>query len=728
MRNAECATRDGEPLVLKGLKAHGRVVGRMLDMTLEQTYLNPENRNVEVVYTFPLPHGAVLLGIEVVLNGETLHGKVRAKSVAREQYEDALVEGHTALLLTVQPDGAHTLELGNLLANETAVVRLQYVQVLAPEQGSLRLTLPTTLAPRYGDAVKQGGYDLHAVPETSTTVEYPFDLVMRIEGELATARIGSPSHPIQLQVLSAADAGQAVTQEVRLARSGWLDRDFILTFASLAQPSQGLASWDRLDDGVGVVMAGFTPTWGSSTSAPIALKVLVDCSGSMNGDSIEAARRALHRVVDGLSETDRFSLSRFGSHVEHRSKSLWKVITRTRAAAHLWVKQLESDLGGTEMAAALESTLALSTRARADVLLVTDGEVYAVDEVISTAKASGQRMFVVGIGSSPAEVLLRRLARETGGSCEFVAPGEEVEPAILRLYHRMRSQGVNGVRVQWPAGLEPMAQTECPVAVFEGDAFNLYARFKSIGPAPLTQAIQLWGTLEGESRETCLAELRPDFISDEHNTLARLAAHTRYTQLRQTTDAPAFLTTPLPALAERYQLVTDDTSFVLVKERAAGEQPADLPELRQVKHMLAAGWGGTGSVVTTQSSMSVPSVWRTNRSAMRVSEAMDSTQISYSMSSSASQFDAGDDDFEVPAFLRKQSGDMGIQEAKPRTPGRKQPKRTPENWLDGARTADSELLPYKGWTPAGYAPRWPPKFPRLWPRQTPPPELIGDRG
>jgi hypothetical protein len=24
-------------------------------------------------------------------------------------------------------------------------------------------------------------------------------------------------------------------------------------------------------------------------------------------------------------------------------------------------------------------------------------------------------------------------------------------------------------------------------------------------------------------------------------------------------------------------------------------------------------------------------------------------------------------------------------------------------------------------------PRWPPKFPRLWPPQTPPPELIGDR-
>jgi hypothetical protein len=33
---------------------------------------------------------------------------------------------------------------------------------------------------------------------------------------------------------------------------------------------------------------------------------------------------------------------------------------------------------------------------------------------------------------------------------------------------------------------------------------------------------------------------------------------------------------------------------------------------------------------------------------------------------------------------------------------------------------------WKPWT--WFRPRWPPKFPRLWPPQTPPPELIGDRG
>jgi Ca-activated chloride channel family protein len=166
--------------------------------------------------------------------------------------------------------------------------------------------------------------------------------------------------------------------------------------------------------------------------------------------------------------------------------------------------------------------------------------VYAVDEVISTAKASGQRMFVVGIGSSPAESPAPALGTGDRGQLRVRGAwrrGGASDPAPVSPHALPGGQWRSGAVAR---GTGTHAQTECPVAVFEGDAFNLYARFKSIGPAPLTQAIQLWGTLEGESRETCLAELRPDFISDEHNTLARLAAHTRYTQLRQTTDAPAF--------------------------------------------------------------------------------------------------------------------------------------------------------------------------------------------
>ena len=140
MREALCETRDGESLVLEGVKAKGRVAGRMLDMTIEQRFKNPEPTNVEVIYTLPLPWHAVLLRLEVELNGETLTGQVKAKVQARSDYEEALSEGNTGILVTVNADRSYTLELGNLLAGESCVIRLHYVQTLQPEQGSLHLS------------------------------------------------------------------------------------------------------------------------------------------------------------------------------------------------------------------------------------------------------------------------------------------------------------------------------------------------------------------------------------------------------------------------------------------------------------------------------------------------------------------------------------------------------------------------------------------------------------
>ena len=125
----------------------------MLEMRLEQRFRNPEDQNVEVNYTFPPLWGAVLMGIDVTLNGEKLHDVVAAKLEAREHYEQALSEGNTSILLSRNHDKSYTLELGNLLTGEFCVVALRYAQLLQPDQGSLRLMLPTTVAPRYGNAV-----------------------------------------------------------------------------------------------------------------------------------------------------------------------------------------------------------------------------------------------------------------------------------------------------------------------------------------------------------------------------------------------------------------------------------------------------------------------------------------------------------------------------------------------------------------------------------------------
>lgn len=745
MPETSFVTVDGSPLLLEGVKAHGRVVGRMLDMNVEQRFRNPEDTNVEVVYTFPLPWHAVLLGLEVELNGHTLVGAVQRKAKARQKYEEAVSDGDSAILVTVNSDRSYTLELGNLMAHESCVVRLHYVQILQPEQRSLRLMLPTTLAPRYGDSVRDGGFEPHSAPVVSTTVEYPFEIRLDIQGELVHAQIGSPSHPVAIRTLPAAGMKESFITQVQLGAKAWLDRDFVLVFDKLTQTSLGLAAWDRLDPGLGVVMASFTPVLPSRQSLPVTMKVLVDCSGSMNGDSIQAARSALQAVLASLRAGDRFSLSRFGDAVEHRCKAMWKVAPPSIAAAQRWVQRLEADLGGTEMNDAILSTLVLPGAERSDLLLITDGEIHAIDAVVASAKESGHRFFVVGIGSSVAEGLLRRLATQTGGSCEFVTAGEHVEAAIRRLYQRMRTPKVTQARVAWPVLCEVHAASDLPLSIFEGDDVNIFARLKAQRAEALTGAVRLLGHVDGVEGEVCLAELNPSFIADEANTLARLAANQRYWQLKNEADgAPAVLNKQLPVLAEKYQLVTDDTSFILVKQRAEGERAADMPELRTVQGMLAAGWGGHGRVAdgqtlgrygTTTSAFSVPdslsgpsydgvvlqSVWRTAPRQSRDAPNRPNRVLS-SMSAPTRRKFRGKSTV-LRDFIDSLDSDIPSSTQGPK--GWKEPPSRDAFWSINLDGAVDGLTPYEGLTPAGLVEALRINRPELWPKTFSALEAIG---
>ena len=94
---AKLTSRAGVAMMLQGVKASGAVKGRLLVMSLEQSYRNTSDTNTEITYTFPLPFGAVLLEVEVELNGEQLKGEVTAKSTARARYEAAISTGNTGI-------------------------------------------------------------------------------------------------------------------------------------------------------------------------------------------------------------------------------------------------------------------------------------------------------------------------------------------------------------------------------------------------------------------------------------------------------------------------------------------------------------------------------------------------------------------------------------------------------------------------------------------------------
>jgi Ca-activated chloride channel family protein len=441
------ASRDSEAPspVLTGVTAEGRLDGVLFELSVRQTYRNTSDRLLEVVYTFPLPAQAVLLGFASELNGARQEGVVVAKHEAERQYEEALVEGDAPVMLEALADGLHTANIGNLKPGDEIVLEVRHAQLLAFDAGRLRVAIPTTIAPRYGDPAS-AGLQPQQVPEVSLHAEYPMSLAITVGAALANAAFDCPTH--QFTRTSA----EANAQRFELTRGAWLDRDVVIVVTPREpRPSLLVNAHDPVSASAPhVVMAAFQPPAGAGRER-IALKLLVDCSGSMGGDSIASARRALRGVMDSLTERDSVSLSRFGSSVEHPLASA-ACDGAHREKLLRAVERIDADLGGTEMEMALRSVFALASGSDldcTDVLLITDGEIWNIQPTIEAARRSGHRVFALGVGASPAEAVLRQLAEATGGACEFCTPGEGLEEAARRALRRIRQPAWRDLAVDW---------------------------------------------------------------------------------------------------------------------------------------------------------------------------------------------------------------------------------------------------------------------------------------
>lgn len=577
-------TQSGNQVAFEGMDLSGDIHGSLLNMCVTQHFVNSEHRHVEIIYTFPLPWAAILLEVEVVLGEKVLTGIVVEKGCAEKQYEDALTDGDTAIMLEKNKDHSYSLSLGNIAPQERCQIRFKYVQCLKFDQGEVRLLIPTVIAPQYrGSALHnslRSTVPAHLRPTSAVEVEYPFTIQLRIHGDLAQARISSPTHTVATELLD---------QQINLSlmSSAPMDRDFILTLDQLRRESSAVMAPDFRNPEHYAVMASFCPELSKSASQHVKLHLLVDCSGSMAGDSIASTRSALRAILNSFEGEDQFLLSRFGSEVEHRSRAMWKINARSKLAAQRWINGLDADLGGTEMAHALMSTFELSNSPRSDVLMITDGEISDIESVIETAQKSGHRIFIVGIGSAPAESHLRRLALATGGACEFVAPGEGGERAILRMFARLRSPRLKDVKLVWPDGCEPVWVSTVDKNLFDRDNVHVFALL----PQKLEGVLRFEVQYEDAEMPELVSSVPLDGSLVDETSLSRVVANERILSLE-----PLFDHVRAQELAVDYQLITNQTNFILVHLRDEGNKANEMPTLNQVKQMLAAGWGGTSTV------------------------------------------------------------------------------------------------------------------------------------
>lgn len=602
---------------LEGARIDVAIDDLLAEFTLTQQFRNTTPRDIEAVFTFPVPMDAVFLGLSARLGERELVGRVVERQQAARKYEEAIAAGDSAVLVERTQDGMLTANIGNLKAGETISVRLRFAQWLSFNGELVRFRMPTTIAPRYGHP-RMVERDQ---PVTDLLAQYRFVAEIRVSGLLAKAELSSPTHLVTVR-----RDGDSV---VLALKSAWMDRDFALD-AHLDDADRCSAMAAPDGDGELVTVAVAADLAGRQEALDVSL--VVDCSGSMGGMGIHYARIALKEIIRSLSPADQVNLIRFGSSHEKCFPNLapMEVDLRSRLEEH--VAALEANMGGTELIPALET--AAQDLAKTDprnersrvIFLITDGEVTEtrLDQLKQLCTRAGIRIFCVGVGGSVAEDTLRALSDATSGAVEIVYHNENMSDRIVSHFRRVRAPMARITDVIWPG---TPSWRHVPKTFHSGDTIRCFARFDRHVEGDV---IVQW---EAAQRGGARLSIRRAETKEHLSTPARMAAHQQLSLAHQR-EAKI-------DLAVRYQLMSDVTSAVLVAKRDEGDQAGDMPETVRVPQQMAAGWGGL-DISMLSMCMSAPPV-----SANPASAPMHRGEDS-SVGECALRFDDMDDSFELP--------------------------------------------------------------------------------
>ena len=278
MLEAVIESQTGEIVPLVSVEAKGELAGVFLRMSVRQTFRNPTQQPMEVTYSFPLPAGAILLEAAIHIRGAVYKSHVDKTPSARAKFDKSIKAGDTAILISHDAD-FYTLKLGNVPAGEDVVIQVRYGEWMLPNDGMVRVSLPTTIAPRYGAAPAH--LDAAQVPVTSLAVQYPFMYELTVHGR-SVAQISVPSHIAQIT---------AHAQGVAIAINGAsMDRDVVVHVQGYAEYRASMVANYERQYWLGSYMT--IPHKPDEVSVqPMHIKLLVDCSGSMSGTSIAQARQ-----------------------------------------------------------------------------------------------------------------------------------------------------------------------------------------------------------------------------------------------------------------------------------------------------------------------------------------------------------------------------------------------------------------------------------------------------
>ncbi|HEX2165631.1 MAG TPA: VIT and VWA domain-containing protein, partial [Longimicrobiales bacterium] len=460
-----------------------RVTDRVAEVEVEEWFRNNGGGLGEGDYVYPLPGGAVFTSYSLYQGEQELRGEMMDAARAREIYEGIVRAQKDPALIELVGKGMMRARVFPIEAGQTRRITMRYTQVLDRAGDALQF--------RYAAGARHVSRGLAGithprlphVPEHAGTVTVPdpapltFSMVVEDGSRFRDAF--SPTHPVQVE---------RARGRMMVRPDGDLQGDFAVFLPLASRPVGVTIATHRPVSEAGYFMLTLSPGEVAESSVPRDMTIVVDVSGSMSGEKMEQAQRALQQLLGTLGDDDRVRLIAFSSAVRPWRES-WTRATRAEIAdARRWVDGLRAD-GGTNIYDALDAAFSeTSPEGRLPMVvfltdgLPTNGETRP-DRIASMAESERgrARVFAFGVGFDVNTYLLDQLSEAARGATQYVRPGEDVEHAVSTLAAKVRHPVLTDLALEMgDLNVDEIYPRELP-DLFAGTELVVFGRYSGDG-------------------------------------------------------------------------------------------------------------------------------------------------------------------------------------------------------------------------------------------------------